>query len=164
MADRIGVLNEGKILQIGSPEDIYERPECVFVAKFVGSPSINTFDAEIDKDKLVIGDKDMICCLSKEQCKSLDKLDKKKIIFGIRPEDIEVTREKKDDKSIQGEVYFSQSMGAEDILNLSISKDILLRAISPPKILIKTGEKVFININMDRAHLFDIGTENRIKC
>jgi multiple sugar transport system ATP-binding protein len=164
MADRIGVLNEGKILQIGSPEDIYERPACVFVAKFVGSPSINSFDAVIDNDKLVIGDKDMICCLSKKQCTYLDKLDKKKIIFGIRPEDIEVTREKKDDNSIQGEVYFSQSMGAEDILNLSISKDILLRAIAPPKTLIKTGEKVFININMDRAHLFDASTENRIKC
>jgi ABC-type sugar transport system ATPase subunit len=106
----------------------------------------------------------MLCCLSKEQCKSLDKLNKKKIIFGIRPEDVMVTREKKDDNSIQSEVYFSQSMGAEDILNLSISKDILLRAIAPPKILIKTGEKVFININMDRAHLFDSDTENRIKC
>jgi multiple sugar transport system ATP-binding protein len=164
MADRIGVLNEGKILQTGSPEDIYERPACVFVARFVGSPSINTINAVIDKDRLVVGDKDMICCLSKEQCKSLDKLDKKKVIFGIRPEDIEVTREKKDDNSIRSEVYFSQSMGAEDILNLSISKDILLRAIAPPKILIKTGEEVFINLNMDRVHLFDADTENRIKC
>jgi multiple sugar transport system ATP-binding protein len=164
MADRIGVLNEGKILQIGKPDDIYERPTCVFVARFVGSPSINTFEAVIDKDKLVIGDKDIICCLSKEQCKSLDKLNKKKIIFGIRPEDIEVTRKKKDEHSIQSEVYFSQSMGAEDILNLSVSRDILLRAIAPPKILIKTGEKVFANINMERAHLFDADTENRIKC
>jgi len=164
MADRIGVLNEGRILQIGKPDDIYERPACVFVARFVGSPSINTFEAVIDKDKLVIGDKDMICCLSREQCRSLEKINKKKIIFGIRPEDIEVTRDEKDDNSIRSEVYFSQSMGAEDILNLSISRDILLRAISPPKILIKTGEKVFANINMDRAHLFDADTENRIKC
>ena len=164
MADRIGVLNEGKILQVGKPDDIYERPSCVFVARFVGSPSINTFEAVIDKDKLVIGDKDIICCLSKKQCKSLAKLHKEKVIFGIRPEDIEVTRTKKDKDSVKSEVYFSQSMGAEDILNLSISRDILLRAIAPPKTLIKTGEKVFANINMDRAHLFDADTENRIKC
>jgi len=84
MADRIGVLNEGRILQIGKPDDIYERPACVFVARFVGSPSINTFEAVIDKDKLVIGDKDMICCLSREQCRSLEKINKKKIIFGKR--------------------------------------------------------------------------------
>jgi multiple sugar transport system ATP-binding protein len=164
MADRIGVLNEGKILQTGKPEDIYERPQNIFVARFVGSPVINTFEAAVDKDKLVIGEDDIICCLSQKQFARLDKLDKKKVLFGIRPEDVEVTREKKDENSIKSKVYFSQSMGAEDILNLSISKDILLRAVSPPKTLIKTEENVYANINMDRAHIFDADTEERINC
>jgi len=164
MADRIGVLNEGRILQTGKPEDIYERPQNIFVARFVGSPGINTFEAAVDKDKLVIGEDDIICCLSQKQCSRLDKLDKKKVLFGIRPEDVEVTREKKDENSIKSKVYFSQSMGAEDVLNLSISKDILLRAVSPPKTLIKTEENVYANINMDRAHIFDADTEERINC
>lgn len=164
MADRIGVLNLGKILQIGTPEDIYERPQNVFVAKFVGSPAINTFEAIVEKDKLNIGEEKMICCLTKKQCSSLEKIDGKEVIFGIRPEDIEITRARKDQYSIKSEVYFSQSMGAEDILNLNISQGLLLRAIAPPKILVKTGETVFANINMERAHLFDKDTENRIVC
>lgn len=164
MADRIGVLNLGKILQIGTPEDIYERPQNVFVAKFVGSPAINTFEAVVEKDKLNIGEEKMICCLTKKQCSSLEKIDGKEVIFGIRPEDIEITRARKDQYSIKSEVYFSQSMGAEDILNLNISRVLLLRAIAPPKILVKTGETVFANINMKRAHLFDKDTEDRIVC
>ncbi len=164
MADRIGILNSGKILQIGTPGDIYERPQSVFVAKFVGSPSINTFNAIIEKDKLHIGEERVICCLTKKQCSSLEKIDGKEVIFGIRPEDIEITRARKDQYSIKSEVYFSQSMGAEDILNLNISRGLMLRAIAPPKVLAKTGETVFANINMERAHLFDKDTEDRIVC
>ncbi len=164
MADRIVVLSFGKILQIGTPKDIYERPQNVFIAKFVESPVINTFEAVVEKYKLNIGGKKMICHLTKKQYSSLEKIDGKEVIFGIRPEDIEITRARKDQYSIKSEVYFSQSMGVEDILNLNISRGLMLRAIALPKILIKTGEMVFANINMERAHLFNKNTEDRIVC
>lgn len=164
MADRIGVLSFGKILQIGTPKDIYERPQNVFIAKFVESPVINTFEAVVEKYKLNIGGKKMICHLTEKQYSSLEKIDGKEVIFGIRPEDIEITRARKDQYSIKSEVYFSQSMGVEDILNLNISRGLMLRAIALPKILIKTGEMVFANINMERAHLFNKNTEDRIVC
>ena len=123
----------------------------------------NNVKAIIGKDKLHIGEEDKtICCLTKKQSNSLNKFDGKVVIFGIRPEDIEISRTEKDQCSIKAEVYLSQSMGVEDILNLNITKGLLIRAISPPKILVKTGESVYANINMERAHLFDKDSKKRI--
>ncbi|UCG93835.1 MAG: ABC transporter ATP-binding protein, partial [Candidatus Aerophobus sp.] len=95
MGDRIAVLNEGRILQIGTPDEIYNSPENVFVAKFVGSPTINLFEASIETSTLVVGKKTLVCAIPGTQRSSLEKYTKRELILGIRPEDIEVSKEKK---------------------------------------------------------------------
>jgi len=161
MGDRVAVLNEGKILQIGTPDEIYNLPKDVFVARFIGSPIINLFDATIEKDTLIVGKRDMVCSIFEKQCSLLKNYNKKNLILGIRPEDIEVSREKQNDNSFKSTVYFKQSMGVEDILNLKINS-IIFKAIASPKLQTKVGETVYANINIDRSHLFDTETNKRI--
>jgi len=161
MGDRIAVLNQGKILQIGTPDKIYNSPENVFVAKFVGSPTINLLEASIETNTLVVGKKTLVCTISQTQRNSLKKYTKRELILGIRPEDIEVSKEKKKADSFKCTVYFTQSMGVEDILNLRID-DIVLRAVVPPKLLTGIGDTVYASINMKRSHLFDPKTNRRL--
>lgn len=161
MGDRIAVLNEGKILQIGIPDEIYNSPKNVFVAKFVGSPVINLLNAAIDGNTLIIGKKAMACSIFEKQCSLLKSYNKRNLIIGIRPEDVEISREKQEVNSFKCTVYFKQSMGVEDILNLKVD-NIVFRAVTPVKIMAKIGETVYANVNMNRSHLFDPETENRI--
>ena len=161
MGDRVAVLNEGKILQIGTPDEIYNLPKDVFVAKFVGSPLINLFDVTIDKDTLIIDREAMVCHIFEKQCSLLKNYNKKNLILGIRPEDIEVSRGKQKVNSLKSMVYFKQSMGVEDILNLKINS-IIFKAIASPKLQTKVGGTVYANINIDRSHLFDYETNKRI--
>jgi len=157
MGDRVAVLNEGRILQVGTPDEIYNRPKDVFVARFVGSPAINLHEARIRGDSLVIGGDEMKLALTERQKKALKVYKKDRVTFGIRPEDIEVNREKRD-KAFLCTVYFTQSMGAEDILNLKIDS-VTCRALAAPRLMIKLGESVSVSFDMNRAHLFDVETE-----
>ncbi|MBM3709835.1 MAG: ABC transporter ATP-binding protein [Actinobacteria bacterium] len=165
MGDRIGILNEGIILQIGTPDEVYNKPKNVFVAKFVGSPVINLLEAEIAGEKLVIGRKDRTieCNLTDFQCKLVGTAKSKDVFLGIRPEDIIVSREKSGINSFKCSVYFKQSMGVEDILNLKISDELIFRAIAPPKFKADVGETIYANFIMDRSHIFDAQTEERLE-
>jgi multiple sugar transport system ATP-binding protein len=160
MGDRVAVLNDGKILQIGTPDQIYNSPGNVFVAKFVGSPAINLHDATIKGDLLVVGKNEMKLKLTGTQKDALKGYKKDRVVFGIRPEDIEVAREKRQG-AFQCNVYFTQSMGAEDILNLKID-NVTCRALAAPRLMIKLGEVVSVSFDMSRAHLFDTETEECI--
>lgn len=165
MGDRIGILNEGNMLQIGTPDEVYNKPKNVFVAKFIGSPSINLLEAEIVGEKLVIGRKGRTieCNLTDFQCKLVGTAKSKSVFLGIRPEDIIVSREKKEINSFKCSVYFKQSMGVEDILNLKISDELIFRAIAPPKFKADVGDTIYANFIMDRSHIFDAQTEERLE-
>jgi len=165
MGDRVGVLNEGKLEQVGSPDEIYNKPVNVFVAKFVGTPMINLINAEIEGDKIIIRreGRSMECKLTDEQCQVVKFSKNKNVILGIRAEDIEVSREQKGDNSFECGVYFKQSMGVEDILNLKFTEDIILRAAASPKFMANVGDKIFASFNIGRSHIFDAETERRLE-
>ncbi|MHB8278241.1 MAG: ABC transporter ATP-binding protein [Candidatus Humimicrobiaceae bacterium] len=165
MADRVGVLNEGRLFQIGTPDEIYNKPANTFVAKFVGSPMINLFDAGIEGEKLIIGKRDraMECTLNDFQCRLVGKAKNKSVTLGIRPEDIIVSKEKKPGNSFECSVYFKQSMGVEDILNLKVTDELIFKAVASPKFMAGVGDKVFANFRMDRAHIFDYESGNRLE-
>lgn len=163
MADRIAVLNQGKIHQIASPDEIYNRPADTFVAKFVGSPPINLLNAKFHDGKLIVNDGAMDCSCDGRQKEMLAKLNNDKVILGVRPEDIEITWDRcRDDNCFESLIYFKQSMGAEDILNLKIG-NFMFQAVVPPSLGTKVGQTVYANLNMDRSHLFDADTKMRLE-
>ena len=93
--------------------------------------------------------------------KLLENYGQEKVVLGVRPENIQVTRQMKEEDNIETIIYFKQSMGAEDILNLKVS-DTVFRAVAPPDLKAKAGEKVFAAIKVDLVHLFDPDTELRL--
>ena len=161
MGDRIAVMNRGRILQVGTPDEVYNRPKNLFVAKFVGTPMINSIPTHLVDGSLRMSEKDISFALEGRQASALKALGTDRVVLGIRPEDIEVIRGRKPGNCYESIVYFMQSMGAEDILNLKFG-DMVIRAVVPPNLETKIGETVYANVNIARAHLFDPQSEERL--
>ncbi len=161
MGDRIAVMDGGRIFQVGTPDEIYNRPKNVFVAKFVGSPAINFVPAQVAEGSLRMTEQGIACVLEARQSAALRGQEGKQVVLGIRPEDIVVSRDRKSGNCYESVIYFMQSMGVEDILNLKIG-DLVIRATVPPSLETKVGETVYATLNMGRAHLFDPQTAERI--
>ena len=162
MADRIGVLYEGKLLQIGTPDEIYNKPFNTFVATFVGSPQINLLEAEVVGDDLNLIKLDKVISLTKSQKSILKEKGITKLICGIRPEEISIVKDKSGKNCCSGKVKFKQSMGAEDILNIIVG-DGIVKAIVSPQLMIQNGDDVILNIEMSRSHLFDAETGEAVR-
>ncbi|MBI9107384.1 MAG: ABC transporter ATP-binding protein [Spirochaetales bacterium] len=161
MADRIGVLNEGRLMQIGTPDQIYNKPANTFVATFVGSPQINLIEAEVEGNELNLRSLQQKISMNAAQNKVLKEKGITKILYGIRPEEISVVTAK-GRNCCSGSVKFKQSMGAEDILNLNIGTG-SMKAIVSPQLGIKEGDEVILNVEADRSHLFDLETGDAIR-
>ena len=108
MADRMIVMNEGLVEQIGSPLDVYERPETLFAAQFIGSPSMNVVDARVEGNRLEIA-----------QCRPVNTQDSNvsgPIKLGIRPEHLEIDPEGPIELSVQ----MSEPLGANTLLRCGL--------------------------------------------
>ena len=155
MADRVAVLNEGKILQIGTPDDIYNKPDNTFVATFVGSPQINLIEAEFSGSELNLVKLNKKIEMTDSQKTMLTKKEITKVTYGIRPEEIKIVSKTEGQNCCTGKVKFKQSMGAEDILNIIVG-DGMLKAIVSPQLKIKNGDEVILNIEISQSHFFNI--------
>ena len=86
MGDRVAVLKDGILQQVGSPKDLYDKPTNVFVAGFIGSPSMNLFSAQLSDGVLYFGQNSITLPKSQmERRKGLAAFDKMSLIFGVRP-------------------------------------------------------------------------------
>jgi len=154
LSDRMVVVKDGVIQQIGSPDEIYEHPSNLFVAEFVGSPSMNFVDVKIENG--VIYSDGIEMALTKQL---LDKIAtygyKKEYILGIRPENIKIS---KSESKIRFEVEVVENAGAEYIVHLKNGK-IRISLISEKDISPKRGESLNLQFDVNKTHLFDIDTK-----
>ncbi|MEG1541449.1 MAG: sn-glycerol-3-phosphate ABC transporter ATP-binding protein UgpC, partial [Oscillospiraceae bacterium] len=168
LGDRIVIMKDGEIMQIGTPQEVFDFPTNVFVAGFIGSPQMNMFKAKLNKN----GEEYSLSCegatmpLSENiqkrlAAKNVQPMD---VIAGARPEHITFVREP-DNKTISGEVDVSEMMGSELHLHVTAGeKDIVLRV---PTIDLPTecragipfGAQVHFTFHPDLIHLFDPETQ-----
>lgn len=120
IADRVGVMLEGKMEQVGTPFEVFNKPESLSVAEFVGIPTINTLNGVVaeKENQLVLEIKDKLLKL-KVSNKFEHLTDKKDVIVGIRPENIEFEL-KENEKLIEGKLVFIQSLGSETLLSVEV--------------------------------------------
>ncbi len=149
MADRIAVLNEGKIVQQGNPDDIYDRPATTFVAQLVGTPRINLFQAARENGKVAI--KNSAVTVDAGQQKLPDTL-----LVGVRPEDVRL----EPNGNFAGQVILKEPLGVETVVHLKSGEQTLLSLV-PGMSDVKIGENVKFNINSDKLHFFDMN-RNRV--
>jgi multiple sugar transport system ATP-binding protein len=125
MGDRIAVLNAGKIQQLGSPQELYDTPANLFVAGFIGSPSMDFFNGRLQKDgngaSVVIGSRGEGCTLpltgtAAEQLSGQATSDGRPVIVGIRPEDFHLADTEAADGAMTGKVDVVEYLGNEQLI------------------------------------------------
>ncbi|GIK42157.1 MAG: ABC transporter ATP-binding protein [Chloroflexota bacterium] len=152
MADQIAVLREGKIVQIGSPTDIYDRPATMFVAQLVGSPSINLFKASHQNGTLHVEDSSIQFSLG-VQAADLPAT----FILGIRPEDVQPDP----NGDFTGQITLIEPLGVETILHIKAGEQTLLSNVSGMANW-RIGDTIRVNIARERLHYFDPDRQTRI--
>jgi multiple sugar transport system ATP-binding protein len=147
MADRIAVMKDGKLQQYDTPENLYNKPKNLFVAEFIGTPTMNFIKVSLEDSFLFeIGATDLAEELSKRSSS-------KKVVIGIRPEDIHVYKGKVP-YSKKAQVKLIEPWGEEKLLHLHMDNTII-RALIPIEFSAKPGDILYISFEKDRIHIFD---------
>jgi multiple sugar transport system ATP-binding protein len=147
MADRIGVLDRGRLIQLGSPEDIYDRPGTTFVAQLVGTPRINLIKAERENGHLRLTGSQVRLPVPPEINSAL----RDKFQFGIRPEDVRLVN---GTGEFNGQIVLTEPIGVETIVHIQTGEQTLVSTV-PGISTLKLGDVVHFDLNKARAHYFD---------
>jgi multiple sugar transport system ATP-binding protein len=146
MGDRIAVLNKGRIVQVGTPRDVYTNPRDTFVASFVGSPAINLLPGTLAGDVASVAH-------AFEMPIRRSAAVEGPVTFGIRPEDVEVAAGAPN----EARIHDVENHGIEKIVTLRVG-DNLMRAAVPARVEVKVEEAVRFSWNPDKVMLFDART------
>ncbi|RVU86501.1 sn-glycerol-3-phosphate ABC transporter ATP-binding protein UgpC [Leucothrix sargassi] len=155
LADRIVVLSAGRIEQVGTPLELYERPANLFVAQFIGSPAMNIIDAEItkadDESTQILTNSGSLAELPFAVDQSLLH---ETVHFGVRPEDLELCEPS--EAMVVGNISFIESLGEVTILYVDVagSKGLFVAKLSGTHSLAR-GSEVAFKASQDKLHLFD---------
>ncbi len=168
MGERIAVLNAGRLMQIDTPTHLYDHPTNVFVAGFIGSPSMNFFDNStlVEKDgRMVVDTGSFQVEIPKERYDLYRKHVGKRVIFGIRPENIghaDFMPPGIIPANVDANVDVVEEMGHEKILYLEEGGKNFLARIDP-RATVTVGQRVNVVFNMAVMHLFDAETEQALQ-
>jgi len=163
MGDRIAVLKNGKIQQIGVPREVYNHPLNMFVAGFLGSPGMNFLPCEFEKEgggKLNVGPGGFKVSLTPEKLKKIEESLASEFIFGIRCEDILISKQKKPGY-IRAEMDVVELMGSWSIVSLKLGKH-FIKIRTDADFDAKHGEAIWVKLDEKKIHLFDKKTEEAI--
>jgi len=170
LGDRIVIMKDGKIMQVGSPQDVFERPKNLFVATFIGAPQMNLFDAKIMRDNnhfflSLYGKNIEIDGRKAEELLEKD-VQSQNIVVGIRPEHFVLA--KKGDNSLEMNVLVNEMMGSEvhvhgivgdknnvivRIPTMDLQEVNYLQRFNP-------GNEIFIGFSSKELHFFDTEGNN----
>ncbi len=144
MGDLIAVLNRGRILQIGTPEDIYDRPATTFVATLVGTPRINMLKANCENSTLYVTGSTIHLPIP-----TCEEGLPPSFLLGLRPEDVQPHS----GGEFPGEIALIEPLGVETILHIKSGEQTLLSLI-PGLTDLRMGDQVRFNIIRERLHYF----------
>lgn len=167
MASRIAVMNYGVLQQIDSPQSLYDHPNNLFVAGFIGSPAMNFFDAKLTKDgsNIYVDTGAFSVKIPDGRADVYMPYEGKSVIFGLRPEDIYDPKYEAPDiigEPVEGSVEVTELMGNEIFVFLkSGDHDYVARV--DPRTNFRMGDKGEVTFNMGNMHIFDKETEQAIR-
>ncbi len=164
MASRIAVMKDGLLQQIDSPKQLYDHPRNVFVAGFIGSPSMNFFDATLveNNGKLEVNTGGFRLEVPEQKAKDWRAFKGREVIFGIRPDDIHAKAYVAPgilEADLTARVDVVELMGNEIFLYLMSKDDKQFVARVDPRVNANMGEQLDLAVNMANAHIFDPKTE-----
>lgn len=168
LGDRIVIMKDGYIQQVGTPREVFESPANTFVAGFIGSPPMNFFKAAItgskDKPYLSVGGAEIP--VSKKVLENINLPEDKKVLLGIRPEHIYIAS----GEGISGEIKVSEMMGSElhihlvtDDFTKVIARIPTLELSEKDKFLLSPHNTVNFGLREQALHFFDVNTGINLK-
>ena len=150
LADRVAVMDNGIISQLDTPERIYNDPDNLFVAGFIGSPSMNLLKGNMEEGKFLHSGVSVKADFGSNQ----------DVTLGIRPEDLELTSAKNADCS--GRVYSFELTGESTLVTVQLADD-RLTIRGPNEYRVAIDETVGIRFNLEKCYLFDSESKQRIR-
>ncbi|MBW1971917.1 MAG: ABC transporter ATP-binding protein [Deltaproteobacteria bacterium] len=167
LSDKVAIMNEGSIFQVGRPTDVYNLPENLFVAGFIGSPTMNFFDAKIIKkdEKLFIEFAGAKLLIPKRYQKKCANYLNKDVIFGIRPENIYEKRFSKiksvKENTMDVIVDVVEPLGDRDMVEVT-KEGIEFSCLLEPEAKVKPDELIKVVFDLSKSHIFDKDTKKNI--
>ncbi len=154
MADRIVIMKDGEVVQIGTPDDVYHRSNSLFVADFIGTPPTNFLKVVIKKDQegTHLKNAHLNLLLEPGTAKTLDGYSKEKLILGIRPENIILVNE--EDASLSTSCLVTEPQGSHQIIAIQLD-DKIIKIVAAADLKIKTGEDLHLNFKQETLRFFD---------
>jgi len=158
IADRIAVINNGKLIQVGTPEEIYYQPKHTFVAGFVGNPPANLLTVESDGTRLTIDGKSL-----EAPIELLHRIsNKRRFVLGFRPEKgVLLDHITENTVGVEVQIYEVESMGREQIVTVSIEQT-MVKVLRPSEEKFHVGQKLFLCVEMKDLMLFDFDTNEAL--
>ena len=155
LATRIAVMRDGRIEQIGTPEEIYNRPATVFVAEFVGAPPMNMIDATMDADGLRLEESGQRLALTAPADAP------REVILGLRPEDLHLA-DAQEERAIEATVDFAEPTGPALIVFARHGGNPLVASL-PPHLHVAPDSRIRLSFSRKNMHIFDKASGKRIE-
>ncbi|WP_102348041.1 ABC transporter ATP-binding protein [Bacillus sp. Marseille-P3661] len=165
MATRIVIIKDGVIQQVGTPKEVYNNPDNIFVGTFIGSPSMNMFTGKLENGKFVIGEESIEVPEGKMEVLKEQGYVGKEVVLGVRPEDFHdelVFIDASRGSTIKINVDVTELTGAETMIYSSIQGQNLTARVDS-RTHITAGQTIELAIDMNKVHFFDKETEKRIR-
>jgi multiple sugar transport system ATP-binding protein len=151
MGDKVGILNHGRIVQIGTPHEIYNRPRDTFVATFVGSPAMNLLSAAVRVGRLIVEPGKLEVPLEGDVAvRAPSGADR--VTLGVRSEDVLLGQ-----GGLEGQVYAVENHGVEKVVTLKVNEH-TLKATVPARMAIEVDTTVPFTFNPRKLQFFDAQT------
>jgi ABC-type sugar transport system ATPase subunit len=148
MADRIAVFNAGRLQQLGSPDEVYQRPANLFVAEFIGSPPMNILEAERQGDRLVTA-----AGWQLPAPPALDGRADGALMVGLRPEAIDLRLDPTPGAQ-PAEVFMTEPLGSEVIINVKVGEK-LVKVRAEPELRPQPGQTAYLTADQRGLRVFD---------
>lgn len=163
LGDRIAVMREGEIVQLDTPNEVYDKPATVFVGGFIGTPPMNFLSAQVKSrdGRVYLAVGDFAVEVHAEWEEKLREMVGKTLILGIRAENIEV-RPTAAAAALPAQVIVAEPLGSQQLLTVQVDRDILKVATSPD-LSLQPGQTIGLVLTKEKIRLFSEETEEALK-
>lgn len=165
MGDRICVMNFGKIMQVDTPLNLYNKPINKFTASFIGTPPMNLHKVEVivENEEIFINLEGHKILLPRDKVKKMKDYNGKKVWFGIRPEDVVTKDISLNEPLVKGSISLVEQMGNEVYIYFNLGQKRFISRISANKAIhLKHGLEYEFSFNLEKCHIFDFFTEENL--
>jgi multiple sugar transport system ATP-binding protein len=164
MGQRIAVMSQAKLQQVGAPQELYDRPNNKFVAGFIGSPSMNFIPMTLEGsgESATLKSEGVEIPVAAAFREGIGAVSGRNFIVGIRPEHWDVVPTGTDVAAVQAKADVVEYLGNEELLHIQVAGQDLVAVVSSER-RVRPGDIVTLHIPLEKMHLFDAETELSVR-